>query len=77
MKWGQALAMLVFTSLAILGTTQDLKSNDLTASEFGLRIIAIVAVVFCVLGAVILGLYREKKVMGVIEEAHKKENLPE
>ena len=77
MKWGQALAMLVFTSLAILGTTQDLKSNDLTASPIGLRIIAIVAVVFCVLGAVILGLYKEKKVMGVIEEAHKKENLPE
>ena len=77
MKWGQALAMLVFTSLAILGTTQDLKSNDLTASEFGLRIIAIVAVVFCVLGAVILAFYKEKKVMGVIEEAHKKENLPE
>ena len=67
MKWGQALAMLVFTSLAILGTTQDLKSNDLTASEFGLRIIAIVAVVFCVLGAVILALYKEKKVMGIIE----------
>ena len=77
MKWGQALAMLVFTSLAILGTTQDLKSNDLTASPIGLRIIAIVAVVFCVLGAVILGLYKEKKVMSVIEEAHKKENLPE
>ena len=60
-----------------LSTTQDLKSNDLTASEFGLRIIAIVAVVFCVLGAVILALYKEKKVMGIIEEAHKKENLPE
>ena len=77
MKWGQALAMLVFTSLAILGTTQDLKSNDLTASEFGLRIIAIVAVVFCALGALILSLYKEKKVMQTIEEAHEKENLPE
>jgi len=77
MKWGQALAMLVFTSLAILGTTQDLKSNDLTASEFGLRIIAIVAVAFCALGAVILALYKEKKVMQTIEEAHAKENLPE
>ena len=77
MKWGQALAMLVFTSLAILGTTQDLKSNDLTASEFGLRIIAIVAITFCVLGAVILALYKEKRVMAVIEEAHEKENLPE
>ena len=77
MKWGQALAMLVFTSLAILGTTQDLKSNDLTASEFGLRIIAIVAIAFCLLGALILALYKEKKVMQTIEEAHAKENLPE
>ena len=77
MKWGQALAMLVFTSLAILGTTQDLKSNDLTASEFGLRIIAIVAIAFCLLGALILALYKEKKVMQTIEEAHAKKNLPE
>lgn len=52
-------------------------SSDLTASRFGLRIVAIVAVAFCVLGAVILALYKEKKVMGIIEEAHKKENLPE
>ncbi len=52
-------------------------SSDLTASRYGLRIVAIVAVVFCLLGAVILAFYKEKKVMGVIEEAHKKENLPE
>ena len=77
MKMGQSVAMLVFTSLAILGTTQDLTSNDLTASEFGLRIVAIVAVAFCSLGAVILAFYKEKKVMKVIEEAHEKENLPE
>ena len=52
-------------------------SSDLTASRYGLRIVAIVAVAFCLLGAVILAFYKEKKVMGVIEEAHKKENLPE
>ena len=77
MKMGQSVAMLVFTSLAVLGTTQDLKSNDLTASPIGLRIIAIVAVVFCVLGAVILALYNEKKVMKTIEDAHKKEGVEE
>ena len=48
--------------------------GDLTASRFGLRLVAIVAVVFCVLGAVILALYNEKKVMTTIEEAHAKEN---
>lgn len=77
MKMGQSVAMLVFTSLAILGTTQDLKSNDLTASPFGLRIIAIVAVAFCVLGAVILALYNEKKVMKTIESAHTEDNKAE
>ena len=67
MKFGQSIAMLVFTSLAVLGTTQDLTSNDLTASEPGLRIVAIVAVCFCVLGAVILMAYDEKKVMKTIQ----------
>ena len=66
MKFGQSLAMLVFTSLAVLGTTQDLTSNDLTASPTGLRIVAIVAVCFCLLGAALLATYDEKKVMDVI-----------
>ena len=68
MKMGQSVAMLVFTSLAVLGTTQDLKSNDLTASPIGLRIVAIVAVCFCVLGAIILMAYDEKKVMKTITD---------
>ena len=68
MKMGQCVAMLVFTSLAVLGTTQDLKSNDLTASPIGLRIVAIVAICFCVLGAVILAAYDEKKVMKTIND---------
>ncbi len=68
MKFGQSIAMLVFTSLAVLGTTQNLDSNDLTASPGGLRIVAIVAVFFCVLGAVILMAYDEKKVMSDIRQ---------
>ncbi len=66
MKWGQSLAMLIFTSLAIIGTTQNENANDITASALGLRIVAIAAVVFCVLGAVILAAYNEKKVMKTI-----------
>ena len=73
MKLGQSVAMLVFTSLAVIGAAQDLKSNDLTASPLGLRIIAIVAVAFCVLGAIILALYNEKKVMDTINAAHEEE----
>ncbi len=68
MKWGQALAMLIFTSLAIIGTTQNANSNDITASALGLRVVAIVALCFCVLGAVILALYNEKKIMKTIDD---------
>ena len=67
MKFGQSVAMLVFTSLAVLGAEQQTTGNDLTASEPGLRIVAIVAVCFCVLGAVILMAYDEKKVMADIQ----------
>ena len=68
MKWGQSIAMLVFTSLAIIGTTQKADSNDITASPLGMTVVAFVAVAFCVLGAVILALYNEKKIMKTIEK---------
>ena len=68
MKWGQSIAMLVFTSLAIIGTTQDKTSNDITASVFGLSIVAIVAVCFCLAGAVILSMYNEKRIMSIISK---------
>ena len=71
MKWGQSIAMLVFTSLAIFGTTQNVNANDITASPKGLTIVAFAAVAFCVLGAVILGLYNEKKVMKTIDKSGK------
>ncbi len=74
MKLGQSIAMLAFTSLAVLGTVQDITANDLTASETGLRIVAIAAVLFCALGAVILGSYNEKKIMDTIESVEK-ENI--
>ena len=66
MKFGQSIAMLLFTSLAIIGAAQNVESNDITATKLGMLIVAIVAVAFCVLGAVILMFYREKKVMEVI-----------
>ena len=68
MKWGQSIAMLVFTSLAIIGTTQNVNANDITASSLGLMIVAFAAVAFCVLGAVVLWFYDEKKVMKTIEK---------
>lgn len=71
MKFGTSAAMLLFTSLAILGTTHAADQKEIVASEFGLRVVAIVAVVTCSLGAVILGMYNEKKVMKTLSEGHK------
>ena len=70
MKFGQSFAMLIFTSLAIIGTTQNTAANDITASTLGMTIVGTVAVAFCVLGAVLLMLYNEKKIMKTIDDAH-------
>ena len=79
MKFGQSIAMLVFTSLAIIGSTatpEELKtSNDITATSTGLMIVGFVAVAFCVLGAVILFFYNEKKVMKAIAKKGDEEYL--
>lgn len=75
MKFGQSLAMLLFTSLAIIGTTQNVDSNDITASKTGMLVVAIVAASFCVIGAVILFFYREKHVMKTIAKEEDKEFL--
>ena len=75
MKFGQSLAMLLFTSLAIIGSSQDLQSNDLVASKVGMLIVALVAVAFCVLGAIILFFYNEKKVLKTIAKDEDKEYL--
>ena len=71
MKFGQSLAMLLFTSLAIIATTQNANSNDITASTLGMTVVGIVAVAFCIVGAVIMLFYNEKRIMKSIakEEA--------
>ena len=54
-KLGQSAAMLLFTSLALIGT-----------NGFGYRVTAVVAAVLCVLGGIVLFSYNEKKVLSVI-----------
>ncbi len=71
MKFGQSLALLAFSSLAIIGTDRTaemLQSNDITPSKEGLMIVGIVAFAFCIIGAVILAFYNEKAVMETIEK---------
>ena len=75
MKFGQSLAMLLFTSLAIIGATQDTGSNDIAATKTGMTWVAIVAIIFCVLGAVILFFYKEKKIMKIIAKDSDKDFL--
>ena len=75
MKFGQSLAMLIFTSLAIIGATQDKDANDIVATKTGMTLVAIVAIIFCVLGAVILFFYKEKKVMKIIAKDSDKDFL--
>lgn len=66
MKLGQTIAMLAFTSLAIIGEKQDITSNDIHPSLNGLLIVAIVSVGFCLAGAAILLFFREKRIMKLI-----------
>ncbi len=73
-KIGQGVAMIIFTSLAVIGqyTTQNAEGEEILANTgLGYRISLIVALVFSVLAAVALLFYNEKDVMGTIEEAHK------
>ena len=56
MTLGQSLAMILFTSLSTIGV-----------GGFGYRMTAIVATVFCLLGAFIFSRYNEHGVLGIIE----------
>lgn len=61
-KMGQAISLLVFTSV----TT--------TATESSYRLTAVIAAVCCTIGAVLLFLYKEKNVMAIIEKHAKGED---
>ncbi|MCR4911713.1 MAG: MFS transporter [Bacilli bacterium] len=74
MKFGQSLAMILFTSLAVaMAASTD--PNEIYPGKEGMIIVAVVAVAFCVLGAIILFFYREKKVMKTIAKAEDAEFL--
>ena len=55
-KFGQSIAMLVFTAFASIGTETGL----------GYRIAAVSAAVICLTGALILSRYNEEKILGII-----------
>ncbi len=57
MTLGQSLAMILFSSIATLGT-----------GGFGYRVTAVVATVFCLLGGLVFLRYRETRVLDIIGE---------
>ena len=62
MKLGQALSLLIFTSVTVSGT------------EFSYRMTAIIATVCCLVGAVLFFLYNESSIMHTIVSAGKPES---
>ena len=75
MKWGQSIAMLLFTSLAIIGVEQVTEAEDITVSVMGMTIVAITAIVFCIAGAVILLMYDENRINRYLNSKHRPELL--
>ena len=66
MKLGQTIAMLAFTSLALIGNARNAASSEIVPTTKGLLIVAIVAIGFCLAGAGVLLMYREKHIMKII-----------
>ena len=66
MKFGQSLAMILFTSLAVALPDPASTADEIFPGKGGMILVAVAAVVFCVAGAVILLFYREKSVMKTI-----------
>ena len=66
MKFGQSLAMILFTSLSVSMLAANATADEIFPSKLGMVVVAIVAVAFCCIGAIILMFYREKQVMKTI-----------
>ncbi len=72
-KMGQSLAMIIFTSLAVIGQStklSELGEEIIVNDGTGYRLSLIVALVLCVIAAIVILFYNEKKVIGTIEAAH-------
>ncbi len=75
MKFGQSIAMILFTSLAVAMSSKGSSADEVYPDKSGMIIVACVAVGFCVLGAILLMFYREKHIMKTIAKEEDKEFL--
>lgn len=72
-KLGQSIAMIIFTSLAVIGKYTELDEAGkeiIRNTGKGYRISLVVAMVLCILAMVVILFYDEKRVMDVIEKSH-------
>ncbi len=72
-KLGQSIAMIIFTSLAVVGQYTEIgpAGEELIRNTgTGYRISLVIALVLCLIAMAIILLYKENEVMGVIEKAH-------
>jgi GPH family glycoside/pentoside/hexuronide:cation symporter len=67
-KMGQSLAMLLFTSIALINEDVD---KGQSGYGLGYRLTALIAAVLCLLGGIVFLRYNEKKVIKRIEEGQK------
>ena len=67
-KLGQSLAMLMFTSIALINSDAEKGSSGY---GLGYRLTALLAAVLCLLGGLVFLRYNEKKVINRIEEGSK------
>jgi len=80
-KMGQTIAGFIIPSLLILGSSKDQLQEGTgelsfdSASEFGVRITALVAAAACVVGLILLIFYNEKQILRILP-SEKKSVLP-
>ena len=72
-KLGQSIAMVIFTSLAVIGQYTEINSAGqeiIRNNGDGYRISLVIALILCVIAMIVILFYREKEVMGIIEKNH-------
>ena len=72
-KMGQSIAMIIFTSLAVVGQYTVVTGDGSTVirnNGTGYRISLIIAMVLCILAMVVIRFYNEDKVMSTIKKGH-------
>lgn len=71
-KLGQSIAMIIFTSLAVIGQYEN-SLGEIENNGTGYRLSLVVALVLCVVAAIIIFFYNEKSVMETINGDKKHE----